>query len=213
MKDRSVFRDYREDSQAYLRSCFEADWEYGKIPRTINKKVDMAAEEATIKEALFIEYKNIVNIFDYYSGKSSYPTISMNDFTSFAGECKILDNNYIVLALLDLLLVSTCVSTNVYVNSAEKDLQRYEFLEMIVRLANQRYKDLGFAQTTVEGIDRVLNELIYPHAMRTDGEHFRRYYCYNVKTNEILKKNEPLLRRTYDTFTHAKKRYIMMPEC
>lgn len=46
-----------------------------------------------------------------------------------------------------------------------------------------------------------------------DGTYFRRYYCYNVKTNEILKKNEPLIRRVYDSFTHAKKRYIMMPEC
>ena len=23
-----------------------------------------------------------------------------------------------------------------------------------------------------------------------NGEHFRKYYCYNVKTNELLKKNE-----------------------
>ena len=46
-----------------------------------------------------------------------------------------------------------------------------------------------------------------------DGENFRRYYCYNVKTNEILKKNEPLIRKVYDSFTHAKKRWIEMPEC
>jgi len=65
----------------------------------------------------------------------------------------------------------------------------------------------------VEGIERVLCELIYPNAKRNDGENFRRYYCYNVKTNEILKKNEPLLRRIYESYTHAKKRYIVMPEC
>lgn len=100
----------------------------------------MVAEETAIKEALFSEYVSICNVFDYYSGKSSYPTISMNDFTSFSTECKILDHNYINLAALDLLLVATCVSTNIYVNSAEKDLQRYEFLEMIVRIANERYK-------------------------------------------------------------------------
>jgi len=65
----------------------------------------------------------------------------MNDFTSFANECNILDHNYIGLSALDLLLVATCVSINQYVNSAEKDLQRYEFLEMIVRIANFRYKE------------------------------------------------------------------------
>ena len=43
-----------------------------------------------------------------------------------------------------------------------------------------------------------------------DGDYFRRKFCYNVKTNEILKKNETLLRKVYDSFTHAKKRYIEM---
>lgn len=84
---------------------------------------------------------------------------------------------------------------------------------MIVRIAIERYKHPGLVQTTVEGIERVLYELVYPHAKTNDGDNFRRYYVYSVKVNEILKKNEPLLRRIYDSYTHAKKRYIMMPEC
>ena len=107
-----MFRDYREDNQSWLRKCFDEDWQFGKITRTINKKADFEKEEAAIKEILFDEYVRIVNIFDYYSGRSSYPTISMNDFTSFANECNILDHNYIGLAALDLLLVATCVSIN-----------------------------------------------------------------------------------------------------
>lgn len=46
-----------------------------------------------------------------------------------------------------------------------------------------------------------------------DGDSFRRYHCYAVKVNEILKKNEQPIRRVYDSFTHSKKRYITMPEC
>lgn len=72
----------------------------------------MEEEEFAIKEILFSEYAKIINVFGFYSGRSSYPTISMNDFTSFSSECKILDNNYIGLAALDLLLVATCVSIN-----------------------------------------------------------------------------------------------------
>jgi hypothetical protein len=43
-------------------------------------------------------------------------------------------------------------------------MQRYEFLEMIVRLANFRFKESGKVKTTCEAILRVLNEMIYPHA-------------------------------------------------
>jgi len=140
MKDRSVFRDYREDTEAFLKKCFDEDYQFGKLGRFINKKGEADAEENAVKDLLFSEYKNICNIFDYYSGTSSYPTISMNDFTSFSNQVGILDQNYIGLSQLDLLLVATCVSTNPYVNSAEKDLQRYEFLEMIVRIADFRFK-------------------------------------------------------------------------
>ena len=49
------------------------------------------------------------------------------------------------MAALDLILVATYVSINKYVNSAEKDLQRYEFVEMIVRVAIFRYPDLKCA--------------------------------------------------------------------
>ena len=112
MKDRSVFRDYRDQNEGFLSKMFDEDIQFGKISRTINKKVDVEAEFAAIKETLYSHYVRILNIFDYYSGTSSYPTVSMNDFTSFSNQCKILDHNYIGLAALDLILVATCVSIN-----------------------------------------------------------------------------------------------------
>ena len=137
----------------------------------------------------------------------------MNDFTSFAGACNITDPEYVKLADLDLILVATCVSHHPYVNSAEKDLQRYEFVEMICRVADFRYLKTKLSKTLYDGIERVLEELIYPSAKTMDGDSFRRYHCYAVKVNEILKKNEIPIRRVYDSFTHSKKRYITMPEC
>lgn len=46
-----------------------------------------------------------------------------------------------------------------------------------------------------------------------DGEYFRRMQCYNVKVNEILKKNEKVIKLVYDQFTHAKKKFVRMDEC
>ena len=45
MKDRSIFRDYREDNSAFLRKCFEEDWQWGKIPKTISRREGNAEEE------------------------------------------------------------------------------------------------------------------------------------------------------------------------
>mmetsp|Transcript_4014 Transcript_4014/g.5330 ORF Transcript_4014/g.5330 Transcript_4014/m.5330 type:complete len:177 (-) Transcript_4014:1161-1691(-) len=110
MKDRSVFKDYREDTHGFLERCFEQDFEFSKIPRTMKKGSNAEKELKEIKELLFENYVRIHNIFDFYSGSSAYPTLSMNDFTSFANTTKILDGEVINLAALDLILVAACVS-------------------------------------------------------------------------------------------------------
>ena len=40
MKDRSVFKDFKEDTQKHLKNCFDDDMWYGKIIRTIKKGSD-----------------------------------------------------------------------------------------------------------------------------------------------------------------------------
>ena len=64
----------------------------------------------------------------------------------------------------------------------------------------------------VKAIEALLSEYIYPHAKKMNGDMFRRYYCYNVKTNELLGKNEIQLKKLYDSFTHVKKKYITLDE-
>lgn len=66
---------------------------------------------------------------------------------------------------------------------------------------------------TVDGIRLVLDELIYPNAKSMNGANFRRYFCYNVKTDTILKKNDENLKKVYISNTHAKKRYWELADC
>ena len=82
-----------------------------------------------------------------------------------------------------------------------------------MRTANFRYLEQKQATDTVEAIEKLLEEYVYPNARFMNGEHFRRYYCYNVKTNELLMKNSEPLGKLYVSFTHAKKKWITMPEC
>lgn len=184
MKDRSVFATYIEDNDALLRQCFDQDMEYAKIDRLFKKDPSMYD---TVKDKLFDHYMQLINIFAFYSGISEYPRISMNDMTSFAHHTEILDNKYIGLAALDLILVGTNVSTHKYKQSAERDICRYEFFEFFVRTANFRYLEKKEVNDTEEAIERLLNEYVYPNARFMNGDHFRRYYCYSIKVNEILK--------------------------
>lgn len=111
----------------------------------------MKGDEETvddIKKLLFNHFVKINNIFLYQIGKSSYPTISMNDFTSWAHKTEIYDNKVINLATLDRILITTNVAMHGLISSAERDLNRYEFLEIIVRLSNALYKESGVVEST-----------------------------------------------------------------
>ena len=88
MKDRSVFKNYREDSVTFLKECFEEDLWFGKINKLFRKDPE---EYERVKDCLFQHYVRLTNIFHHYSGMSEYPVISMNDVTSFAHHTNLLN--------------------------------------------------------------------------------------------------------------------------
>lgn len=146
-------------------------------------------EEGTlneITELLFKHYIQINNIFLYYIGISTYPTIGLNDFTSWANKCDLVDGKWINLAALDRILITTNVALHGLISSAERDLNRYEFLEIIVRLAIAKYRESKICETTPEAILKLLKHNIFPNSLQVNGDSFRRFQCYNVKVNEIL---------------------------
>ena len=101
-----------------------------------------------IKRRLFEHYIKINNIFLYYIGISTYPTIGLNDFTSWANKCDLVDGKWINLAALDRILITTNVALHGLISSAERDLNRYEFLEILVRLSIAKYRDSKICDST-----------------------------------------------------------------
>ena len=75
-----------------------------------------------------------------------------------------------------------------------------------------RYIDTKLHSDPCDAIEALLTDLIYPNARFMNGGHFRKYYCYNIKTNELLMKNEVPIQKLYASFTHSKKKYILLAE-
>jgi hypothetical protein len=119
MKDRSVFRDFIENTPQRLRKAFDEDIQFSKIHKTCKSD---EVELKKITDCLFSYYEKIMNVFHYYIGISTYPRISMNDFTSFSQKCYFMDNRTINLAALDRILITTNVAVHNYTSSAERDL-------------------------------------------------------------------------------------------
>lgn len=79
---------------------------------------------------------------------------------------------------------------NRYKNGAERELHRYEFLEVNVRLSLSKYKEPKVVPTLSEAFDKIMTEDVTPNNTAVDGYNFREEHMYNLKCDEIFKKNE-----------------------
>ena len=77
--EKSVFKDFKEDTPARLMKMLEKDLSYGKLEKFKSARDSLK----DVKNKLFEHYLNLKNIFTYYAANSSYPTIGLNDMTEF----------------------------------------------------------------------------------------------------------------------------------
>jgi hypothetical protein len=155
-----------------LRKCFDQDIKYSKIQRTVKGEEEMLED---IKEVLFKHFIKLNNIWLYYIGISDYPVIGMNDFTSWAKGCGMVDDKWVNLAALDRILITTNVVLHGLISSAERDLNRYEFLEIIVRLGNAMYRESKICASALTATIKILNDNIFPNSREVNGDTFRRF--------------------------------------
>jgi hypothetical protein len=73
-------------------------------------------------------------IFITEISKGSFPNISWIDYSNFCERCKILDK-HVVLATIDRIFIATNVELEKMENNPDKALCRFEFYEILVRLA------------------------------------------------------------------------------
>ena len=68
---------------------------------------------------------------------------------------------------------------------------------MIARLSKIKYVETGHMKSTAAAIEKLLVEELFPKSVECDGWNFRQRNCYNVKVNELLRKNLPVLEKIY----------------
>lgn len=117
--------------------------EYGKLFRVAKE------EYGALRRAILADYLALKDVFTCLASLSSYPVISWNDYSLFVNRSQLPDKRLII-AEIDRALISTNYTINKYKNSAEKELHRYEFIEIIVRLSIVKYLQPKLARNLVE---------------------------------------------------------------
>jgi hypothetical protein len=158
---------------------FEQDYKYSKI----SQLTKTAKGRASLKELLHFHYASLVSIFMSTASTSSYPTISLIDFKKFLDVSKVYDQN-ISLTTIEQLFVITNDTSNSYKNRDERCLHRYEFIEIIVRLAQVKYKEPKIIPSLRDAVEKMIKDDIIKN--NSVKESYRVNTVYTQKVNEIL---------------------------
>ena len=73
-------------------------------------------------------------------------------------------------------------------------LNRYEFLEIITRLAKEVFKDKGICETVHESIKKLLDEHIFKYGFFDDWQEFRDKKLWTLEVNDVFLANLDLLK-------------------
>ena len=82
-------------------------------------------------------------------------------------------------------------------NNPGNALSRFQFLEIIVRLAAEKYKGPGIVETFHEGVTIILKECIFKNFHPEPWQEFRDEHLWTLDVNDLFEANLENLQKIY----------------
>lgn len=104
-----------------------------------------------------------------------------------------------------MIFIATNVSLHEYSTNAERDLSRYEFLEILVRLAIAKF---GSTMPPHKALEELLCKHVFKYCNPSEVSNFRREQIYTRGIEDYIKRNDLVLRNFFNKFLHGVKNYF-----
>jgi len=176
---KSAFRLYKPDMKQRLDKCFDCDWSFieSKVEYLIKDQKDREQSRKFLKA----NYKVLRDAYKLTAGQSSeghsIMSITLNFFSVLMQSCSdFVDNKTLKISDLDLGFIAV-KAADMTVQSKlvpMKELIRYNFLEVQIRLAQQKYIKSGLFTTYHEALKSMLSTYIIPQFKSTDSHIWRK---------------------------------------
>ena len=167
-------------------------------------------EMSELKEELRKGYKIFKIAYKYLSGigtgSGGVFSIPLNAYTDFVKQIDLVNGKDIRFAESDTqFLTMNKRSKNSYLNPGVA-LIRFQFLEILVRLAIKRYEETGLTNSKAEAVKMMYERNLIPFYSKNDPQKFRDERYWNEEVDNIFKSHLQLFEYLYKTYggTHMK---------
>ena len=93
-------------------------------------------------------------------------------------------------------------------NNPDKQLIRFEFIELLVRIAATKFKEAGITKTYTESFEKLWEENILPISEMRLWQGFRDAQLYTVEVNDLFLANDDLIRKVCQRYYTLNKKYM-----
>ncbi|TNV87178.1 hypothetical protein FGO68_gene2179 [Halteria grandinella] len=222
-KETSVFRDWKEDTQEMLDKISGIEMWQWKAPRFIKDK----DEVQFCWDVIVKHMPKLKDIFTHLACNSSYPAIGQLDFSNFCEVCKIIDGKLINHTVIDRLFINSNYEAIKNSENPDRALQRFEFYEILLRIAEKKYKDTNDVKSYNAALDKVIKENVLPYykpghpsvpfqfqgaAGQGQWQEWRDEKLWNIPCNDTLEANLGPLNRLFTSFYEPLKKWVTMKE-
>jgi len=188
-----------------LDRCFEVDFENTRISKIVKNEDDLKS----VKQLLYSIYRPLKDCYKHYAAigaPSEIWSIPLNTYTEFCLSSGIIDGKLMKLSDFDRIFIATYTKTDKEKNprNPERALVRYQFMEGLVRMADQKYIGNGLAATYKDALDMLVNESVKPFISKFDHQKWRIERYWNEDVDCVVKSYTPILKGAYKKYSGLK---------
>lgn len=159
-KPNSVFAQWRHDTQNVIDKAFETDRDLTKLKKFIKDEDDLNKTYQIFRKC----YGELKNQFNTQIASGSYPVIDWLDFVDMCQKTwRVVDGSSLTSQDIDRIFLATNFEEQDLEENDDNSLCRFEFMEIIARLAREKYQQKGTETTIWASCKRLLDQFILPN--------------------------------------------------
>lgn len=191
-KSETVFRTWEDDTDKKIIECMDHDAKYWKVNRLIKDKNEYVAVLTVVQE----HYEFLKNTHIEVASTSEFPHIYAADFTVFMQRANLIDRTF-TQADIDRVFAATNEELVDQANNDDEGLSRYEFIEVLIRLAYEKYYRKGERKTQAEAFRLLVERNLRIASREWVWGRFRITHLYTTSVTDLLASNLDIIATIY----------------
>ena len=205
----SVFREWIPDDTKVTDQMLKHDFNFWKVPRFVKDTNEQESCKFIIKQNI----GQLMKVWHYLRCKSSFPGVGFLDYVNWVISMKVLDDKCTQNTIDRTFIAANVELEKIEGNANNSDsLMRYQFLEVLVRLAKAKFIETGVEKSFSSATARLIREHVKKYDVPEEWQGFRDAELWTIQINDMLEPNIPALRRIYESYFEPRKRFMSLDD-